>query len=299
MSRPVRSPEIHELRAFCAAYDLGSLGKAARLLNVSQPALSKRIKTLEGLVGTTLLERTPAGVVPTEAGRQLYAEARKLLAQSEVIERLVEGLHGQEPPIRLAISPTIYEQLLPRLLADYEGAEGLKLEITAVNSKTAREMVAQGRADLAIAALDPDGQGLEHLQAYELCEDEIVVGVPTVHNWSNYEEIPLDLFLKTPMIMRDPEASSRRLVEHELADRGLGLAPPLLEVGSAHVLKAAAKRRNQPAILPKMSLTGEKGDLLPRRVEGLPLKRAFAVLVASPEALRPKARDFLEYLIGS
>ena len=48
----VRSPELSELRAFCAAVDLGSIGRAARLIQVSQPALSKRLKTLEAIAGT-------------------------------------------------------------------------------------------------------------------------------------------------------------------------------------------------------------------------------------------------------
>ena len=58
MARPVRSPDIAELRAFCVAVDLGSLGRAARLLHLTQPALSKRLRTLEALAGATLLERS-------------------------------------------------------------------------------------------------------------------------------------------------------------------------------------------------------------------------------------------------
>ena len=61
MSGPVRSLDISELRAFCAAVDLGSLGRAARLLRVSQPALSKRMRTIETVVGTPLVERSRRG----------------------------------------------------------------------------------------------------------------------------------------------------------------------------------------------------------------------------------------------
>ena len=56
MSGTVRSADIAELRAFCAAVDLGSLGRAARLLRVSQPALSKRLRVLEALAGARLLD---------------------------------------------------------------------------------------------------------------------------------------------------------------------------------------------------------------------------------------------------
>src|SRR5918999_6372432 len=105
MARPVRSAEIAELRAFCAAVDLGSLGRAARLLRVSQPALSKRLRALEAIAGARLLERSPRGVSPTPAGTRLYVEARKLLVQAEHVEALMAGLRGEEQPVRLATSP--------------------------------------------------------------------------------------------------------------------------------------------------------------------------------------------------
>ena len=101
MARPVRSAEIAELRAFCAAVDLGSLGRAARLLRVSQPALSKRLRALEAVAGARLLERSPRGVRPTPAGNRLYLEARKLLAQAEAVDDLMAGLSDDadaDPP---------------------------------------------------------------------------------------------------------------------------------------------------------------------------------------------------------
>src|SRR4051795_3862914 len=106
MGRPVRSADIAELRAFCAAIDLGSLGRAARLLRLTQPALSKRLRTLEALAGARLLERSPRGVTPTPAGTRLYLEARKLLAQADAVEELMAGLSDEDAPIRLAASHT-------------------------------------------------------------------------------------------------------------------------------------------------------------------------------------------------
>src|SRR4051812_12611312 len=106
MSGPVRSLDLAELRAFCAAVDLGSLGRAARLLRVSQPALSKRMRTMEAVVGTRLVERSPRGISPTPAGTKLYVEARKLLAQAEAVDDLVRGLAGGGGPGRPAGFPT-------------------------------------------------------------------------------------------------------------------------------------------------------------------------------------------------
>ncbi len=121
MSKQVRHPDIAEMRAFCAAVDLGSLGKAARLLHLSQPALSKRLQTLEKLAGVRLLDRSPYGVEPTPAGTKLYSEARKLLSQAEVIEGMMGALSMNDLPIRLAASHTAAEFIIPTKLVEFEG----------------------------------------------------------------------------------------------------------------------------------------------------------------------------------
>src|SRR3954447_14523002 len=89
--KSIRGPEIAELRAFCAAVDLGTLGRAAVSLKISQAALSKRLRALEAGAGATLPGRSRRGVVPTAAGRRLYPEARRLLQQADVVEELLEA----------------------------------------------------------------------------------------------------------------------------------------------------------------------------------------------------------------
>src|SRR4051794_5139027 len=124
MSGPVRSLDLAELRAFCAAIDLGSLGRAARLLRVSQPALSKRMRAIEAVVGTPLVERSPRGIAPTPAGEKLYVEARKLLVQAEAVDDLVGGLSGEEGAGRLAGRHTVDQVVLPGPPGGFEGRRG-------------------------------------------------------------------------------------------------------------------------------------------------------------------------------
>ena len=182
MARPVRSAEIAELRAFCAAVDLGSLGRAARLMRVSQPALSKRLRALEAVAGARLLERSPRGVRPTPAGNRLYLEARKLLAQAEAVDDLMAGLSDDQMPTRVAASHTIAEFVLPGPLVEFERRHErhLSVELVIANSVVVRELVSEGRAEFGIAALEQEGVP-EGLQAQEFCEDEVIVAVPPGH----------------------------------------------------------------------------------------------------------------------
>jgi DNA-binding transcriptional LysR family regulator len=298
MSRPVRSPEIAELRALCTAADLGSVSRAARLLRVTQPALSKRIRSLEAVAGVTLLERTSQGVVLTDEGRRLYEEARKLLAQADVITDLLSGLESSERPVRVAVSHTIAEYILPAKLVEYEARHEhhLSVELLISNSNVARRSVANGAADFGIAAQDPEGDA-PGLHERLLLEDEVVVALHPAHPLAAYEEIPLDKFLATPAVMRDPGANTRRVMEHTLRELGHDGPPALAEVGSTGAAKEAALREQAPALLSALAISeGQRDGLVTRRVEGVRFGRSFVVITAAERPPHPAARRFLDFL---
>ena len=215
MTKPPRAPDIAELRAFCLAVGLGSIGRAAIALRVSQPALSKRLRALEAMVGTPLLERSATGVTPTAAGRRLYPEARRLLDQADALSDLIGGLGGNEEPLRIAVSHTVAEFHLPPELVAYQTGENRQqraLELTVCNSREVRRLVGEGRAELVIVGNrlpdDPE-DGLEEL---DVIDDEVVLAVPESHPWQRRRTIPRAEFLRTPLIVRDPGAHSRRRI---------------------------------------------------------------------------------------
>jgi DNA-binding transcriptional LysR family regulator len=307
MAGLLRRVDLPELRAFCVAVELGSLGRAARLMRVSQPALSKRMRELELLAGAPLLARSTRGVTPTAAGERLYAQARPLLEQAERVEGVLEGLHDEHAPIRLAAGHTIAEYLLPAPLADYQRHLGrhLALELVIANSAVVHELVSEGRADFGVAAaeVEPPAGGAPlggaPLEQRELCEDEVVVAVSPEHPWAAYEAIPLDEFLSTPMVMRDPSANTRRVVDAVLRERGVQLAAPLTEVGSTGAALAAAVSGEAPALLSRLAIPAHGGRMLARRVEGLRFARRFVLVWGAREALGPEVRALIDYLAGA
>ncbi|MEA2458640.1 MAG: hypothetical protein QOC95_1612 [Thermoleophilaceae bacterium] len=301
MSGPVRSLDIAELRAFCAAIDLGSLGRAARLLRVSQPALSKRMRAMEAVVGTQLVERSPRGISPTPAGTRLYVEARKLLVQAEAVDDLVRGLSGEEAPVRLAASHTIAEFVLPGPLVDFERQRDrhLSVELMVANSVVVRELVRDGRADFGIAAVDRVAEGVAPLSETPFCSDEVIVAVPVAHPWAGAAEVEMDDFTSTPMVVRDPSANTRRVVEEALAERGLSLAAPLAEVGSTSAAKAAALSEGAPMLISRMAVGPADEGLVVRRVRGLSFARRFVTVVGAEQTMPAGARALAAALAAS
>jgi DNA-binding transcriptional LysR family regulator len=300
MSGPVRSADIAELRAFCAAVDLGSLGSAARLLRVSQPALSKRLRVLETLAGARLLERSPRGVTPTPAGARLYAEARKLLVQAETVDALLAGLSAEDAPVRLAASHTIAEYVLPGPLVEFEQRRErhLSVELIIANSLVVRDLVREGRAEFGIAATARTAPPDPVLRELPFCDDEVIVAVPEGHPWAARPTVPLDELTRVPMIMRDPSANTRRVVQAALQARGLELQPALAEVGSTSAAKATALREGAPVLLARLAAPSDGEGLVVRTVSGVDFRRRFVILLGAPEIVSAAALALVQHLLA-
>jgi DNA-binding transcriptional LysR family regulator len=294
----VRSVDLAELRAFCAAVDLGSLGSAARLLRVSQPALSKRMRALEALAGAQLLVRSPRGIVATEPGERLYVEARKLLAQADAVEELMAGLSSEDAPVRLAVSHTIAEFVLPGRLVEYEQLRGrhLSVELVIANSVVVRDLVSAGRAEFGIAAARK-GSPLPGLEQVHFCDDEVVVAIPQGHPWAKLEEIDPEQLVAEPLVVRDPTANTRQTVDEALASRGLTLSPPVAEVGSTSAAKATATSERAPVLLSGIAVGRDDEGFAVKRVRGLDLARQFVLLLGSGESVSPAARALIDHLL--
>ena len=177
----VRTPDIPELRAFCAAADLGTLGRAAVRLQISKPALSKRLRGLEAVAGTTLLERSSSGVTLTAAGRRLYPEARRLLDQAEIVEGLLASARSEPDPIRLAASHTIAEFHLPGELVTYHADERPPRGGRADDRQLGRGAADGRRGPRQHRDHRRRSEALsEHddLEVFHLLDDEVVVAVP-------------------------------------------------------------------------------------------------------------------------
>ena len=291
--------DLVELRGFCLAVELGSLGRAAEAMKISQPALSKRMRELEMFAGTPLLARSPRGVTPTAAGDVLYREARGLLIRADHVEEVLDNLRGTRTPVRLAASHTIAEYLLPGVLVDLQDTldPGIALELVAANSSVVRDLVREGRADLGLAASSGAAEVLgDGLRELPLCEDEIMVAVTAAHPWAAASEIDLAALTSTPLVMRDPTSNARQLLDRALAARGLSLAPPLAEVGSSGAAIAAASSGRAPAVLSRLAIAAAAPILVARRVHGLDLRRRFVLVTRTGQAPSAPARALAEHL---
>jgi DNA-binding transcriptional LysR family regulator len=272
------SPDLAELRTLCVAADLGTLGRAAVRLGVSQPSLSRRLRSLEDTVGVQLLERSRQGVVLTPAGRRLYEHARGLLEASDTVADVMIGLQAQAAgPVRLGCSHSAAIAFVGDLLATLNERPTLAVELITANSQLVRGMVADGRASVGVGASRPRRTPNPGVRTVELGEDAVVCAVPPGHPWAGGRRLPLKRFLSTRMVVRDAQSNSRWTVEAVLRERGLEPAVPLFQAPTPQAAIRAAGTLRAPVLVSRGALAGT--GFVAVEVEELAFPRTFELVL--------------------
>lgn len=296
---PVREPEVAELRAFVAAATLGSFAEAARAMNISQPAMSKKLKALESVAGAALFERSTRGVRLTPAGVQLYSAARRLLHSADTVQALIQN-PAPTTPVRVASSPTVAELRLPQVLNQIATVEsGLSVEMISANSALVRELVSDGRCELGIVTVDPYRQLDDGLEERVVWRDELVLIVPPGHFWADLDDVPVEEFARTPVVQRDPWSNSSQLVTTMLERAGHERADPITAIGSTAGVIATALATGTPALLSLMAAKAQpEMEFEIRRVEGLRFGLEFALVWSGAMLdLRPSVQTVAGHIL--
>jgi DNA-binding transcriptional LysR family regulator len=292
VAAPPATPELNELRGFCVAADLGSLGRAAVRLRVSQPSLSKRLASLESKVGARLLERSARGVTLTGAGRRLYRHARPLLEAADQVAEVMVGIRQTGAVVRLAASHSASEAFVAALLTDLNARQQLAVELVTANSQVVRALVADGRADVGVAASRPNHTPNPGVRETELVDDAIVCAVPPGHAWAARGTVSRKRFLATPMVVRDPSSNARWTVDAVLAADDLHASPPLLEAATPRAAIAEARSRRAPVLLSRHVVA--QTDFTAVAVEGLAFPRSYVLVSPAYGEATGEVRELVE-----
>lgn len=137
-----------QIEAFLAICETGSMNRAAEQLYITQPALKKRIDTLEDELGVALLQRTSEGCVRTQAGNVFLEGIAPLYRQMRALVKAVQNV--QEPQaLRVCTLPDISLEGQDRLLLDFRQENpDVLIEWVALPTSQWIEAVEKGRADL-------------------------------------------------------------------------------------------------------------------------------------------------------
>lgn len=275
-----------ELRTFLAAYEAGSLQKAAGRLHVSQPTLSRRLQRLEDVLGVVLFARGPGGLEPTSYGHALARRARLIVQEIELTRREMARIRAAiGGSVAFGASPGVAVGLLPAV-ADRLAASHPDLHMTIVEgvSESLIEQVLERRIDFAVctAPLDP----AEALAVEELGTDPFVVAAAEDHPLAARAPVPLAETLAFPWVMPTFRGAVRHWLESRFTEAGLAPPVPRIETSSMMLIKPLLADRRHLSYLPARLVAADyPGVLALACTPAMVLHRSLALI-------RLRHRDF-------
>ncbi|GIL38766.1 LysR substrate-binding domain-containing protein [Roseiterribacter gracilis] len=173
--------DLVDLRLFGAIAEAGSITSGAERSGLALAAASARVKAMEEMLGTPLLERGRRGVRLTGAGEALLRHARAVLAQVEQMRGELRdfargGIRGR---VRLWSNTAALEEHLPELLSAWLCThEGIDVELEERQSQDVALALQQGRADIGVLS---DWVGAEGLTLHPFRDDRLVLATSMTH----------------------------------------------------------------------------------------------------------------------
>ncbi|HWL53278.1 MAG TPA: LysR family transcriptional regulator [Chthoniobacteraceae bacterium] len=184
---------ISRLRSFLVVLKEGSLNRAAARLRMSQPALSRQIQALENEVGGRLLERSTAGVRPTDAGHLLARRAETLIADYEAAFAEARRLaQGEKSELRIGYLASTAQSLLdPALIAFRKRHPEVKVRL--LDLSPGEQIDALRRGEIDIALIGQEGEIASHdFYTRKLITLPVIAILPAAHPLASRREINLD-----------------------------------------------------------------------------------------------------------
>jgi DNA-binding transcriptional LysR family regulator len=287
--------DIITLKSLVAVVDLNGFRKAANYLNISQPALSRRIARLEEEFGIKLFERSGNQLKITSAGTEILQTARRIISEIDnTLSSIRDGQSSEADSMSISCISSLAFSILPRVVATYKSR--FRQSHIAIQDRTTPlglAAVRDGSVDFAIVIYheNPNENGLR----YEfICEDEYLVICSRCHPLANSGAIRLRELRNHDLVMLDTTTTNYRIISQSFAKHSIEINPSY-EV--THVATAIEFVANNVGIglVPKSCMTNND-DVVALPLADVRLKRSIVVASSRDKVFTSRERAFLDIL---
>jgi LysR family transcriptional regulator, benzoate and cis,cis-muconate-responsive activator of ben and cat genes len=218
--------ELRQLRYFAAVARERNFTRAAQILHIAQPPLSRQIQQLEDELGVTLIERGSRPLRLTDAGRLLFEQAVQLLERVEEMKAIAQRLNEAERPrFRIGFVPSTLYGRLPELIRRYRTVRP-GVELTLIELTTFEQIAAlkEGRIDVGYGRIPFDDPAIERVL---LRNEKLSAALPSGHPLlARAGPLRLDELAAEPLVVY-PKSPRPSYADQVLAlFRDSGLKPP-------------------------------------------------------------------------
>jgi len=296
---------LKQLQIFETVAAQQSYTEAAKILHLTQPAVSMQIKQLEEQAGLPLFDRLGKRISLTHAGEELLHYAKSIRLQVDEAGQVLEEMKGlKRGRLHLTMASTA-NYFAPQLLAAFhERYPDAKVQLDVTNRMGLIEAVRNNVTDMAIMGRPPRGKDLVGLP---FMENPLVIIAPPSHPLAACKMIRLQELAQEPFIVREGESGTRIAAERFFAEHGIKLITGM-EMNRSEAIKQAVMAELGLGIVSlhtiEMELTLKR--LVVLKVEDFPIMRHWHIVhrsgkrfAAIPEAFRQFVLEQATELIKS
>ncbi len=210
----------NRLQSFLMLCECGSYTKAARRLNMTQPAISQHIRYLEEYYAVSLVDGKGKNFSLSEEGKALREYIISLQANSERIKPLLKRISQRTRPLNFGATLTIGEYTMPPILASiFSEDPEIKISMHVENTKLLQQMLWAGEIDFALL----EGHFNHSQFAYRLISDEAYIAVCSPDNPMADRQNDPDSLLGQTLVLREEGSGTRDILEQFLYMKNLSV----------------------------------------------------------------------------
>ncbi len=209
--------KIREMEILHAILRTGSVTGAARVLNISQPSVTKILRHCEDRVKFRFFDRVKGRLVPTNEALILYPKLQRLFDEMQSITQTADDLlHSRTGRLSIATIPTLGEVAIPRAIATFKASKpDVKFELQIRPRRQIVDLVASQTIDLGFAFLVADHASI-HLT--ELCRGQIVCVMPPDHPLAKRKEVRPRHLVDQDVITYSRDQGLRTLIDSTMTE---------------------------------------------------------------------------------
>jgi len=294
----VKVMDSYQLKIFCMVTRQQSFSKAAKMLHMSQPAVSTQVKNLEEYYQGQLFDRTPQGVKLTRAGEVFYTYAQKVLDLENEMEQQVGTVFLRENnQIVIGASTTIGNVSLPCSIYLFkELYPEVELCLNIANAEEVLRMVMSDEVDIGVVEGNTESSSLK---ALHVTSDELVLIVPPNHP-AEGGVISLQDFLKHPLILREDGSGTKKILAAALALHGYSINQlnVITEMKNIYAIKSAVEAGLGGAVVPRLAVRKEAytATLKVLTIVDMEMPLIFNIIYQNNGSLSNKTKLFIKFL---
>ncbi len=290
---------LQQLEALICLVEERSFSRAAKRMLLTQPALTKNIRTVEDSLGVKVVNRSRAGVSLTPEGKILYDVAQRMVRlrkdASDKFQRLSVN-NGGDIDMGASTIPATY--ILPRAISELRNLHpDIRVFLKTEDSEEVMNMVLDREVEIGCVGKEPLNR---KLTVHPLWHDRLILVVPARHRWIKQKIVTLPELFQEPFVLREKGSATRDVFESSLKERSYSLSGLNIagELGSSEAVKEAVIAGLGLSVLSAHAVRRElaQGLLFEISVASLHIERRFHLIHLKQFDLRPAHQIFVNFL---